>query len=74
MKLDQFVFNAIRDEAIKLKALPQFAQRNAEIGRKMYLKSAFGAKSAGQMITRLISDAVKETKAFNKSANKAKGK
>jgi len=74
MDLNQFVYDAIKREAEKRGALAQFAQRNAEIGCQMYKQSSFFDKTAGKMIERMVKEAVKETKAFNKSIKTAKGK
>ena len=74
MDLNQFVYDAIKREAEKRGALPQFARRNAEIGMQMYKRSSFGQKTAIKMIEQSVKDAIKESKAFNKSIKTAKGK
>lgn len=74
MDLNQFVYDAIKKEAEKRDALPQFARRNARIGCQMYKQSSFFDKTVGKMIERMVKEAVKESKAFNKSIKTAKGK
>ena len=70
MKQNDFVYNSICDAAIKQDALPWLARRKANEGLSLYKQSSFCDKTPGQMIKRLINEAVKETKAFNKAKGK----
>ncbi len=61
------VYNGIYKGALYLKASERSAHKHAQMGCKMYKQSSYVDKNAGQMIERMITDAVNESKAEMKN-------